>query len=60
MEIKIFLNKTVKMWEVEGYFHMGKVVSVDDDGMVLDDRKTGLKYYRKECIDKIEEVKHVR
>lgn len=58
MDIKIFLNKKVKMWEVEGFFHMGKVVSCDDDGLTLDDRKTGLKFFSKESIDKIEEVKY--
>ena len=41
MDLKFFLNKLVKTWDVQDYFRQGLVVEADGEGILLEDRKEG-------------------
>ncbi len=56
MDLKIFLNKVVKTWDIRDYFRQGKVVEADDEGILLEDRKDGTIFLSIHNIKSITEI----
>jgi hypothetical protein len=57
-KFKILKDRIVKVWLKDKFFRQGKLIDVNDKGIVIDDRRDGISFLNFEYIESISEVKN--
>ena len=57
IKFKLFEGKICKVFLKDGFFRQGKILEIDSNGIVLDDRKDGITFVNFEIIKTITEFR---